>query len=126
MGQRGRALAVNVLGTVNVSRGCGSEAPSARVLFVSSGDVYGRAQQIPTPEEAPVDPISPYGASKAAAELVVPAGGRPRRRGRAVVPHIGPGQDERFAVGSWTAQIARLRNEGGGASASATSRSSAT
>ena len=29
-------------------------------------------------------------------------------------PHIGPGQDERFAVGSWTAQLARLRAEGGG------------
>ena len=29
--------------------------------------------------------------------------------------HVGPGQDERFAVGSWTRQIARLEREGGGA-----------
>src|SRR6266542_3479810 len=29
-------------------------------------------------------------------------------------PHIGPGQAEVFAVGSWTSQIARLEDEGGG------------
>ena len=29
--------------------------------------------------------------------------------------HVGPGQDERFAVGSWTRQIARLERDGGGA-----------
>ena len=28
--------------------------------------------------------------------------------------HTGPGQDERFAIGSWTHQIARLEREGGG------------
>src|ERR687886_714193 len=28
--------------------------------------------------------------------------------------HEGPGRDERFAVGSWTRQIARLEDEGGG------------
>ncbi len=62
-------------------------------------------------------PLSPYAASKAAAEL---AAGRARRAdGLAVVvarsfPHIGPGQAEVFAVGSWTSQIARLEDEGGG------------
>jgi GDP-4-dehydro-6-deoxy-D-mannose reductase len=29
-------------------------------------------------------------------------------------PQIGPGQDERFAVGSWAGQIARLELKGGG------------
>jgi GDP-4-dehydro-6-deoxy-D-mannose reductase len=104
----------NVLGMVNVIEGVRVEAPSARVLVASSGDVYGRAQQIPTPEEAPVDPISPYGASKAAAELVCRQAGDLDVVVARSFPHIGPGQDERFAVGSWTAQLARLRNEGGG------------
>ena len=45
--------------------------------------------------------------------------GRPREparhRRRPPVPARGPGQDERFAVGSWTRQIARLERDGGGA-----------
>ncbi len=60
---------VNVLGTVNVAEAIRAEAPDARLLFVSSGEVYGRPAQVPTPEDAPVAPVSPYGASKAAAEL---------------------------------------------------------
>jgi len=102
----------NVLGTLNVIESVRAHARGARVLFASSGEVYGRASCVPTPEDAPVGPVSPYGASKAAAELAC--------RGVDVViarsfPHIGPGQDERFAVGSWAAQVARLRGEGGGA-----------
>jgi GDP-4-dehydro-6-deoxy-D-mannose reductase len=105
----------NVLGTLNVVEALRAEAPGARLLFASSGDVYGRAPVIPTPEDAPVEPLSPYAASKAAAELVC----RQASRKLDVVvarafPHVGPGQDERFAVGSWAAQLARLRAEGGG------------
>jgi len=40
-----------------------------RIVFVSSGGiVYGRAKQIPTPEDAPTDPITAYGISKLAIE----------------------------------------------------------
>jgi GDP-4-dehydro-6-deoxy-D-mannose reductase len=105
----------NVLGTVTVLEALCAGAPGARLLFVSSGEVYGRAAVVPTPEEAPVEPVSPYGATKAAAELAC----RQAARNLDVViarafPHIGPGQDERFAVGSWAAQLARLQAEGGG------------
>ncbi len=101
----------NVLGTVNVVEALRAEAPSARLLLASSGDVYGRAEIVPTPEETPVAPVSPYAASKAAAELACVGVDAVVAR---AFPHIGPGQDERFAVGSWTAQLARLRAEGGG------------
>jgi GDP-4-dehydro-6-deoxy-D-mannose reductase len=104
----------NVLGTVNVVEALRAEAPQARLLFVSSGEVYGRAPLVPTPEESPIDPVSPYGASKAAAELAC----RQARDLDVVVarsfPHVGPGQNERFSVASWAAQLARLRGEGGG------------
>jgi GDP-4-dehydro-6-deoxy-D-mannose reductase len=104
----------NVLGTVNVVEALRAEAPRARLLFVSSGEVYGRAPLVPTPEESPIDPVSPYGASKAAAELAC----RQARDLDVVVarsfPHVGPGQNERFSVASWAAQLARLRGEGGG------------
>lgn len=103
----------NVLGSLNVVEALRTEAPGARLLFASSGDVYGRADHIPTPEDAPVAPVSPYAASKAAAELACGTAGLDLVVARAY-PHIGPGQDERFAVGSWAAQLARLRAEGGG------------
>src|SRR5439155_23480924 len=63
------AWRVNVLGTVNTLEAVRESAPEARVLVVSTGDVYGRAGTTPTPEDAPLAPVSPYGASKAAAEI---------------------------------------------------------
>jgi GDP-4-dehydro-6-deoxy-D-mannose reductase len=107
---------VNALGAVNLLEAARSNAPDARVLIISTGEVYGRAEQIPTTEDAPVAPLSQYAASKAAAEI---AGGLASRSGLDVVvarafQHEGPGRDERFAVGSWTAQIARAEEAGGG------------
>ena len=112
-----RAWSVNVLGTVNVLEAVRGERPKARVLFASTGEVYGDANRVPTPEDEPVKPLSPYAASKAAAELA--CGQSARAHGLDVVvarafPHEGPGRDERFAIGSWTRQIARLEAEGGG------------
>jgi GDP-4-dehydro-6-deoxy-D-mannose reductase len=103
----------NVLGTVNVVEALRAEAPGTRLLFASTGDVYGRAARIPTPEDEPVEPVSPYAASKAAAELVCRQAELDIVLARAF-PHVGPGQDERFAVGSWTVQLGRLRVDGGG------------
>jgi GDP-4-dehydro-6-deoxy-D-mannose reductase len=105
---------VNVLGTVGVLEAVRAQAPAARLLFVSSGEVYGRAAEVPTPETAAVEPVSPYGASKAAAEL---ACAQAARELDVVVarsfPHTGPGQGDRFAVASWAAQLARIPAEGG-------------
>jgi GDP-4-dehydro-6-deoxy-D-mannose reductase len=107
---------VNVLGTVNLLEAARAAAPRARVLVASTGDVYGRAKRTPTPEDEPVAPVSPYAASKAAAEL---ACAQAAQDGLDVVvtrgfQQEGPGRDERFAVGSWTAQLARLEEAGGG------------
>ncbi len=112
-GEAAEVWRVNVLGTVNVLEAVRAEAPGARVLAVSTGQVYGDAEQIPTTEESPVAPLSPYAASKAAAELACASSNldvvivRPFQ-------HEGPGRDERFAVGSWAAQIARAEESGGG------------
>ena len=105
---------VNVLGTVNVAEAIRAEAPDARLLFVSSGEVYGRPAQVPTPEDAPVAPVSPYGASKAAAELACRQASSLDVVVARSFPHIGPRQDERFAVASWAGQLARLDTESGG------------
>jgi len=110
------AWSVNVLGTVNVLEAVSNEQPQARVLFASTGEVYGRTELLPTPETAPTAPLSPYAATKAAAEI---ACDQAARHGLDVVVvrafnHEGPGRDTRFAVGSWTQQIARLEEAGGG------------
>jgi GDP-4-dehydro-6-deoxy-D-mannose reductase len=112
-----RVWEVNVLGTVYVLEAVRRECPEARVLVVSTGEVYGRAERIPTPEDAPLAPVSPYAASKAAAEI---ACRQAHEAGLDVVVarafgHEGPGRDERFAVGSWTRQLAELELAGGGA-----------
>jgi GDP-4-dehydro-6-deoxy-D-mannose reductase len=107
---------VNVVGTVNVLEVVREEQPGARVLFASTGEVYGRTDQLPTPESAPLSPLSPYAATKAAAEI---ACSQSARGGLDVViarafNTEGPGRDERFALGSWAHQIARLEEAGGG------------
>jgi GDP-4-dehydro-6-deoxy-D-mannose reductase len=107
---------VNVVGTVNVLEAAREAGSRARVLFASTGDVYGRTDELPTPESAPVRPLTPYAAAKAAAEV---ACGQYVRQGLDVVvargfSQEGPGRDERFALGSWTQQIARLEESGGG------------
>ena len=108
---------VNVLGTVTLLQAVKLVSPEARVLFASTGQVYGVAKDSPTPEDAVIAPISPYAASKAAAEI---AGAQARVDGLDIViarafQHEGPGRDERFAIGSWTRQIAELESTGGGA-----------
>jgi GDP-4-dehydro-6-deoxy-D-mannose reductase len=110
------AWRVNALGTVNLLEAVRTLVPEARVLVVSTGEVYGQAEEIPTTEDAAVAPITPYAASKAAAEV---AAGQAQRAGLDVVvarafQHEGPGRDERFAVGSWSAQIVRAEERGGG------------
>jgi len=110
------AWRVNVLGTVAVLESVRREAPGARVLVTSTGEVYGRADTLPTPESAPVAPVSPYAATKAAAEVACAQFAH--TGGDVVVTrafnHEGPGRDERFAIGSWTRQISRLEAAGGG------------
>ena len=111
------AWQVNTVGTVNLVDALVTAAPEARLLLVSTGEVYGRASELPTTETAPVAPLSPYAASKAAAEIAVEQAAR--ASGLDVViarafQHEGPGRDDRFAIGSWTRQIAELELRGGG------------
>jgi len=108
-----RVWRVNVGGTVNVLEAVRRERPEARVLFPSTSEVYGNASRFPTPEDEPVRPISPYAVTKAAAELACALPGVEVVLARSF-NHEGPGRDDRFAIGSWTRQIARLATEGGG------------
>ena len=63
----------NVLGLLNVLERA-LEHDVERVVFISSGGVlYGEADRLPTPEESPLRPLSPYGVGKLAGELYLRA-----------------------------------------------------
>jgi UDP-glucose 4-epimerase len=56
---------VSSLALLDISRKLGVR----RIVFVSSGGiVYGKAKELPTPEDAPTEPITAYGISKLAIE----------------------------------------------------------
>ena len=59
--------AVNIEGTLNVLLAARDEG-IRRVVYSSSTSVYGSTRQLPTTEDTPPDPISPYGVAKLAAE----------------------------------------------------------
>lgn len=61
---------VNTGGTLNVLDAM-RDADIPAIVFSSTAAVYGTPQQIPIPEDAPLQPINPYGASKLAAERAV-------------------------------------------------------
>jgi UDP-glucose 4-epimerase len=61
---------VNTGGTLNVLDAM-RDVGVAAIVFSSTAAVYGNPEQIPIAEDAPLDPINPYGASKLAAERAV-------------------------------------------------------
>ena len=59
---------VNVNGTFNVLMAARDEKVK-RIVFSSSSSVYGQSKVLPQHEDLPLAPISPYGATKAIAEI---------------------------------------------------------
>lgn len=104
----------NVEGTVNVldaARAAGVQ----RVLVIGSAEEYGRTSK-PVSEDAPMRPLTPYGASKAAASLVALqaslASGPDTVRVRPF-SHTGPGQSEHFLVPALARRIAHAEEQDG-------------
>ena len=59
---------VNVNGTLNMLE-LARQRDTARFVYSSSAAVYGNPVTLPVEEETPLDPLSPYAASKIAAEM---------------------------------------------------------
>lgn len=67
---------VNILGTLNLLE-CARRIGVRRLIFASSGGaIYGDTTRVPTREEHPTEPASPYGVSKLAAERYIDCFGR--------------------------------------------------
>ena len=99
----------NADGTLHVVRAC-IDAGVERLLSVTSSDIYGMVDPdaLPITEDAPLRPVNPYAASKAAAEMVCIQGflghGLGVIRARAF-NHLGPGQSDRFLAPALAARI---------------------
>ena len=104
---------VNATGTNTLVSVIRERAPRARLLAVSSAEVYGVVPESDQPivESREAAPRSPYAVSKLAAEAPVLHSGLDAVIARPF-PHLGPGQDERFALASFAGQIARIERGG--------------
>ena len=94
---------VNVLGTMNVAQAALRHGVQ-RVVHTSTSEVYGSAQTVPITEAHPLEPQSPYAASKVAADKLMDSYFRtfalpvivlrpfntygPRQSARAIIPTI--------------------------------------
>ncbi len=59
---------INVEGTINVLAAAQAAGARRVVYSATGGAVYGEAEVVPTPEDAPARPLAPYGQSKLAGE----------------------------------------------------------
>lgn len=110
-------METNIMGTFFLFEAMKKFAPAARLLLISSSDIYGvppaangRAAG-PLSEDAPFHLVSPYALSKFGGELM--AGFYRRSEDLDVViarpfPHTGPGQSPDFVCSDWARQIVRI------------------
>ncbi|NNN08839.1 MAG: NAD-dependent epimerase/dehydratase family protein [Acidimicrobiaceae bacterium] len=94
---------VNVLGTAHLLDAAYELVPEARVVLVSSAEVYGivRETDLPLTESSPTVPANPYSTSKLEAEHVARDAVRSRHQEVVIARpfnHIGPGQSPVFVV----------------------------
>lgn len=100
---------VNTEGTLNVLLAA-LDAGVERVLVIGSAEQYGTVApaDMPIDESTPMRPVTPYGASKAAAEMA--ASHLTRGRGLPVVcarsfNHLGPGQSANLVASAIAEQV---------------------
>jgi GDP-4-dehydro-6-deoxy-D-mannose reductase len=106
---------VNALGTLVLCEVARQLVPRPRVILVSSAEVYGIAGDAPVGEGTPLRPVTPYAASKVAAEYV----GLQAFLGHGLevvrvrpFNHVGPGQAESFVVSALARRVAEAERAG--------------
>ncbi|MCU0303941.1 MAG: GDP-mannose 4,6-dehydratase [Thermoanaerobaculales bacterium] len=107
-----RSIEINAIGTANLLTTILELGLDPVVTVSSTAEVYGRTDSptAPLTERAPIAPVSPYGTSKAAQDLLT--GQFHTGRGLATVRvrffHLsGPGRPPHFVASSFARQIAR-------------------
>ncbi len=107
----------NLAGTVHLLEWLRQHSERTRFAFASSSAAYGPTDRQPMSEELPLRPVSPYGASKAAADLIcytyTASYGVPTFRLR-IFATTGPGKSG-DAPNDFAQQIARAERSGAAA-----------
>lgn len=109
---------VNATGTLRLMTALGRGGGTTRFLLISSAEVYGSVppDEQPIAESREPRPMTPYGVSKAGAELVALCAGRANGLDVVVARsfnHVGPGQDDRFFLPGMARQLVGVgRGEG--------------
>lgn len=103
----------NIRAQLNLILACLKCETAPRMLIISSGEVYGTDQpaDVPTPENAPMRPSSPYSVSKVTQDMLglqyFLSHNLPIMRARPF-NHFGPGQNLGFVAPDFATQIARI------------------
>ncbi len=111
--QRQETLETNLLGTSRLLEAVRGSHPSARVLFISSSDVYGALSpgERYFREDDPFHAVNPYAYSKIAGELLCQFYVQVEKLDIVLArpfPHTGPGQAADFVFADWARQIVRI------------------
>lgn len=101
---------INFFGTLRLLRSLKNAGFRGRFLFVGTADAYGLVpdDELPVCEMRALKPRNPYAVSKTAAEALVYQWSQTENLDALIARpfnHIGPGQDERFAVAAFARQI---------------------
>ncbi|HET7615623.1 MAG TPA: NAD-dependent epimerase/dehydratase family protein, partial [Bacillales bacterium] len=64
--KKAETIGANTMGTIHLLEAVKSVNPEARVVTIGSSEEYGCANDDKVPETAPLNPLNPYGVSKAA------------------------------------------------------------
>ncbi|MEZ4754232.1 MAG: GDP-mannose 4,6-dehydratase [Bdellovibrionota bacterium] len=107
------ALVINVGGVNNIARACHLLDNKAKIVLISSAEVYGRIKphDLPISEQTPLNPANNYSLSKLMAELIAPRYEQFHTISSVIMRpfnHIGPGQDNRFVASSFAYQLASI------------------
>ena len=103
----------NMLAQINLFEALLSNGLRPRVLVIGSSDEYGRVrpEEVPTDENVPLRPTTPYAVSKVGQDVMgfqyFAQHGLPVVRVRPF-NHTGPGQDARFVIPSFARQLAQI------------------
>jgi GDP-4-dehydro-6-deoxy-D-mannose reductase len=109
-----RAWDVNFQGTMNLAYATMELAPESRFIFVGSSEAYGAsfidAASVPVKESAALKPMNVYGATKAAADVLVGQLAYDGLKSIRFRPfnHTGPGQTDAYVVSAFAKQLAEI------------------
>ena len=108
----------NVIGTINIFEAVKALEISPRIIVVTSGEVYGETNGLPTvhTEQSIPQPVNPYAASKTSVDYIAQT--YKKFEGLDIViarpfNHTGPRQRPNFVCSSIARQIVMMKKKGG-------------